>query len=34
MSRDVIERLELVLLVFVAVVIFALAAFASIRRPE
>ncbi len=34
MSPDIVERLTVVLLVFVAAVIFALAAFASIRRPE
>lgn len=34
MSRDLIERLDLVLLVFVGAVISALAAFAAIRRPE
>ena len=34
MSPDVVERLNVVLLVFVAVVIFAVAAFASIGEPE
>jgi len=34
MSPDVVERLAVVLLVFVAVVIFAVAAFASIKEPN
>ncbi len=34
MSPDLVERLTAVLLFFVAVVIFAVAAFASIGEPE